>query len=306
MRILITIVHHWNPDGNGNHASLRKDPRPRLQALHDQLLHLRRLGTQQGVLNIRDKAVNNANQNLRHHFTVRLVTDGEHHVLDQLDPGHQRWIEHAPTSPVSPRHLGFEAQRLLAESLEEGFDLYGYFEDDLIIQDPFFFHKIAWFQAHIGSDAVLLPQRMELRLAPDAQVDKFYIDGPILHEELERHLKHPAQPVGAPLPGGDIIFAPPDNPHAGCFVLTHQQMQHWSDQEWFLDGDCSFVSPLESAATLGLCKTFRLYKPHLANAAFLELQHWGVGFRNLIGQSISPLAAAPDATSDANAPDDCD
>ena len=33
--------------------------------------------------------------------------------------------------------LGFEAQ-LLASQLEQGYDLYGYLEDDLVIQDPQF------------------------------------------------------------------------------------------------------------------------------------------------------------------------
>ena len=306
MRILLTIVHHWNPDGNGNHASLRPNPTPRLQALQDQLLSLRRLDVRQGLLNIRDKVVENANQSLRHQFTIRLITDGAHHLVDQLDPIHRRWVEHVPSQPADPRELGFEAHRLLAENLEKHYDLYAYFEDDLVIHDPFFFQKIAWFASQIGQDAVLLPQRMELFWTADDRVDKFYIDGPILPEVLDDVIEHPCHPVGAPLPGGDMIFVPPKNPHAGCFALTHQQMQHWSEQPWFLDGDCRFVSPLESAATLGLCKTFRLFKPHVANAAFLELQHWGTSFRSLIGGEVSPPAPTPAATNDADAPVDCD
>ena len=306
MRILITIVHHWNPQGNGNHASLRPNPEPRLHALQDQLLSFRRLDLRQGALNIHTKTVENANQSLRHKLSVRLVTDGQHHLAERLDPLYQNWVEHVPTSPEDPRHLGFEAQRLLAEGLDEHYDLYAYFEDDLLIHDPFFFHKIAWFQAHIGEDAVLLPQRMELFWKADTNVDKFYIDGPIPRDYLEPFLKHTSIPVGAPLPGGDIVFIPPVNPHAGCFVLTHAQMQHWSEQDWFLDGDCSFISPLESAATLGLCKTFRLFKPHLANAAFLELQHWGTSFRSLIGGVVSSPGADPGAANGADAADDCD
>ena len=33
--------------------------------------------------------------------------------------------------PGSPKHLGFEAQRFLASRLDEEYDLYAYFEDDL-------------------------------------------------------------------------------------------------------------------------------------------------------------------------------
>ena len=56
---------------------------------------------------------------------------------------------------------------------------------------------------------------------------------------------------------------------------------HW------LDGDASFVSPLESAATLGIAKTFRLYKPVMAMGSWLELQHWGRSFHSLLGNVIS-------------------
>lgn len=290
MRILLTIVHHWNPKGGGRHASLQPDPKPRLEALQEQLLSLVRLGTGQGALNIAAMRVDNASHALRHQFTVRVVTDGKNHLVNHLDERYQPLFEHRPTQPADPKHLGFEAQRLLAEGLSEGYDLYGFLEDDLIIHDPLFFHKIFWFQQQIGTDAVLLPHRMELFWIPDHTVEKLYIDGPVPEENLRALLRHPAQPVAAPLPGGNVIFSPPTNAHSGCFFLSHEQMQHWSTKPWFLDKDCSYVSPLESAATLGICKTFRIYKPHLAYAAFLELQHWGTGFRSHVGRSVAPLS----------------
>jgi hypothetical protein len=50
-------------------------------------------------------------------------------------------------------------------------------------------------------------------------------------------------------------------------------MEVWASKPWFADEDCSFAGPLESAASLGIIKTFRQYKPSTANAAFLELEH---------------------------------
>ena len=66
-------------------------------------------------------------------------------------------------------------------------------------------------------------------------------------------------------------------------------MRYWAEQSWFLDGDSSLVSPLESAATLGLLKTFQLYKPQMPFASFLELQHRGL-LRSLIGDKVNFLA----------------
>ena len=39
---------------------------------------------------------------------------------------------------------------------------------------------------------------------------------------------------------GDLTFESPRNPHAGCFVLSPEQLRHWSQQPWWLDG----IAPL--------------------------------------------------------------
>ena len=291
MRVLVAIVHHWNPSGSGRHASLRPDPRPRRQALQDQLLALRRLAVGQGMLSIAQRCVDDANQALRHQITIKVVTDGEHHVLEQLDPSYRSMLDEVATQPPSPMELGFEAHRVLADALDDDYDLYAYFEDDLLILDPFFFHKIFWFQQCIGSQAVLLPQRFEFSWQPEPWADRFYIDGPMEPHEIMALIPDPPAPIATALPGGQVSFSSPSNPHSGCFVLTQSQLRYWSSQSWFLDRDASLISPLESAATLGLLKTFQLYKPHPAYAAFLEIQHWGMSFRSLIGKEIQ----APDS-----------
>jgi len=294
MKILLAIVHHWNPDGGGRHQSLRPDPLPRLYALQDQLLALRRLGVYQGLLDIEQRLVVPANQAIRHTLDLRVITDGEHTVLDRLDPLYRAMVEEVATTPETPKHLGFEAQKYLASQGDGGYDLVGYLEDDLLIHDPYFFHKILWFTEQMGPECLLLPHRMELWRTPD-QVDKFYIDGPVSQSDLNFLIPEPAEPVAAGLPVGQVVFESPRNPHAGCFFLTPEQLQRWTKHPSWQDGDCSYVSPLESAATLGLTKVFRLYKPAMANAGWLELQHWGSSFRSLIGGTIATGSTADTA-----------
>lgn len=56
-------------------------------------------------------------------------------------------------------------------------------------------------------------------------------------------------------------------------MLTAEQFERWVRQPYFLDRDVRFVGPLESAATFGIMKAFRLYKPDHGDAAFFEVEH---------------------------------
>ena len=82
-------------------------------------------------------------------------------------------------------------------------------------------------------------------------------------------------------------------------MLSSGQLQAWKASSHWLDGDSSFVSPLESAATLGIAKTFRLYKPVMAMGSWLELQHWGNSFHSLLVNTVLlPAQAEEHASSD--------
>ena len=293
MKILVAIVHHWNPEGGGQHASLRANPGPRILALQEQLLCLLRLANHQGSLDIAARKVVDANQAIRHVFDFRVVTDGKHSVLDMLSPEFRSLLREEVRPPLTPRHLGFEAQKLLAENADQGFDLLVYLEDDLLIHDPYFFHKIHWFSEQLGPECILLPQRMEMPGSPEI-VDRLFIDGAVHSQELRTLIPDPPPALAIELPTGVVYFESPRNPHSGCFILTPEQMKRWMSDDCWQDGDCSYVSPLESAATLGLIKVFRLYKPAFACASWLEVQHWGTSFTSLVGNSIKPPQLSDD------------
>ena len=288
MRILVAVVHYWDPEGNGQHGSLRPNPRPRIEAFQQQLLALQRIGTRQAELNIQSMGADPANSQMRHTIDIKVITDGEHHVLDRLDDPYRSLFQMVVTKPVSPKHLGFETQRFLASRLDHEYDLYAYFEDDLIVLDPWFFHKIDWFRSQAGDDCIVFPHRIELPSEPHS-VARFFIDGPMAEFDLRQILPSPEATIGAQWPGGTIYFESPRNPHAGCFVLSRNQLQHWTQQPHWQDGDSSWVSPLESAATLGIAKTFRMFKPVMAQASWLEIQHWGTSFHCLLGDKVSLL-----------------
>jgi hypothetical protein len=288
MRILFTIPHFFNSNGKGKHGSQKKDPQPRLLALTKSLAALHQLfGKSQSMIDIKRRLALPANKPQAYELDIVICTTQGHHILDQLSlPSH--FYKHHPTQ-VEPMLLGFECQAILRDSLGK-YDYYCFLEDDLILHDPWLFIKLNWFNKHANNFSLLQPHRYEV--ATHNLTCKAYIDGDLAPKVTApfQNIKEKPQLEGK-IMGMPIILCRTLNPHAGCYFLNANQMAHWANQPYFLDRDTSFVSPLESAATLGIMKTFRVYKPAPEHASFLEIQHYGTSFLRLIGQKVA-LAAS--------------
>jgi len=169
--------------------------------------------------------------------------------------------------------LGYECQAVLREQLGR-YDYYCYQEDDLIPRDPLWFQKLTWFNQFAGEDCLLQPHRYEVSTRQGFR--KAYIDGDL---PLDKTLLY--QDIGDRWQlsfdafGRRVRFLRPKNPHAGCYFLTAAQFEHWMCKPYFLDRERSFYSHLESAATLGIMRTFRIYKPAPEHAGLFEIQHAG-------------------------------
>ena len=112
MRILVTIVHHWNPRCRSP-CLLRPEREPRQYALQDQLLALRRLDTRQGMLNIATKTVDDANHALRHQFTIKVVTDGSALRVDHLSHVTENCLKRCQRSLQIPSIWGLKRREFL-------------------------------------------------------------------------------------------------------------------------------------------------------------------------------------------------
>jgi hypothetical protein len=289
MRILFAIAHYFNPAGDGRYGSVSPNPQPRIQALSSCIATLHQTyGRQQRTLNIAYRQALPANQQQSVDLEIVVCTTGKQHLLDQLIvPAH--WYTHVPTN-AEPMLLGFECQAALRERLGL-FEYFCFLEDDLLLRDPWFFFKLQWFVRQAGSDCLLQPHRYEQALA--GPVQKLYIDGDLLPRVVApyRNLALLEEFSGNVL-GTPIRFVPARNPHSGSYFLSAEQLAHWTRQPHFLDRDTSFVGPLESAATLGILKTFKIYKPAVEQAGFLEIQHFGSRFLSVVGRTV-PIADAP-------------
>jgi hypothetical protein len=283
MKILITIPHYYNPT-NDNHGSYRKNPEPRIRALFSCLFNIHSLfGKSQSMINIINKTAIPVNQNYTNEIDVIICTANEKHILEHLNLPEDFYTQHN-SELENPKMLGFECQKVLKENLGK-YDYYCFMEDDLIINDSLFFEKLKWFNKSTEFINLLQPDRYEASIK--GKVLKSYIDGDINPRATAQYQNvKEFSYLHSNFLGNKIVFQRPLNPHSGCFFLTQKQMEHWVSQPHFLDMDVSFVSPLESTATLGIMKTFRVYKPVLQNAGFLEIQHFGDTFLSLIGTQV--------------------
>jgi hypothetical protein len=282
LRILITIPHFFKPDG-GRHASQRQDLQSRLQALSMSLAALHQLfGKAQAIINIAQKLALPANQNQDYDLDIVICTTGEHHLLDQISLPYHFYRHHS--TQAEPLLLGFECQAVLRDCLGK-YDYYCFLEDDLILHDPWFFLKLAWFSQQAGELSLLQPHRYEI--STHNLICKAYIDGDLAPKVTEPFQNvHEGSEIHGQIMGVPIAFCRTLNPHSGCYFLNQMQMASWVSQPHFLDRDTSFVGPLESAATLGIIKTFQVYKTVLQQANFFEIQHFGKSFLGLIGEKV--------------------
>lgn len=219
-----------------------------------------------------------------------LSTAGERHAPAQLDLP-QGMYERRDFPNVDPKLLGFTCQDVLKEHRGE-YDYCCYMEDDLVVHDPLFFQKLAWFDALFGTESVLLPHRFEYNercVFPKGYVETDGFEtGSELVESLsfaQKYIDFSERPVlTAAMPGGDMRFVKARNPHAGCFFLTAAQFERWLSRPYYGERTGEFSSTFENPATWGLIRTFGVYKSDFSRAAFFEIEHAGARF---LGQSLS-------------------
>ncbi|HEV3023026.1 MAG TPA: hypothetical protein VGX76_11175 [Pirellulales bacterium] len=286
MKVLFTIPHYYHYEPGARFCSLAQEPQVRRQAVAACIAALWNVfGREQRVIQIARRTAIRANQELSHDIDLVICTTRGRHLLDQLPIPTQLYTHHA--TQAEPLLLGYECQAVLRDA-QGKYDYYAYLEDDLVLLDPWFFHKLSWFTRLAGAERLLQPNRYELPGFIVAR--KVYVDGDLRPGVTARFRDMGALPeIAAEAYGASVRFRPAWNPHAGCYFLTAEQMAHWAAQPYFLDRETGFIGPLESAATLGILRAFEVYKPAREHAGFLEIQHVGTQFLAQVGAQL-PLA----------------
>jgi hypothetical protein len=265
-RVLVTIPHVYNPAGDPRYSSSGPAVAARVEALGACITALRQnFGSSWRFLNHEHLVIEEVGRTDTFELDIVICTTGQLHLLPDLDVPTD-WYE-PRSSLVDPMMVGFECHEVLRERFGS-YDCYCYLEDDIVVHDVAVFKKVEWFADTFGARNVLGPHRYERTTA------KLYIDGhiPVVWTSEAQDITN--------VPCLDGVFSDrmvrfwrPRNPHSGCFILTAEQFERWLRQPYFLDRDVRFVGPLESAATLGIMKAFRLYKSNYSYAEFFEVEH---------------------------------
>lgn len=281
MKVLVIISHYFKSEANGIYSSTNASLRDiRKQTLEKVLLFWRSHYDENSIINI-DKKKLVINRSCVDQLDLVLLIHEDNHLIDD-NIIKTYGLKTIKVKTDNPRMIPFAAQKVMAE-LSNSYEWFIYSEDDLAIHDSLLFHKLTLFQNKFGFTRLLQPNRFEINKS--ALKFKTYVDGdlkdgfikPFLEKNNEQSNTLTLKNQG----GFDIHFLRALNPHSGFFALTAEQLKHWMAQKHFMDLDCSFVSPLESGATLGILKTFSIYKSTVPNLGYFEIEHLDKKFSNM-------------------------
>lgn len=272
LRVLVVMPHYFNAENQQGNKT--KDLRS-MAIVRSVSSCIQHFGGSQMFLNFSDKQAAFANYSNECRCDIYICTTGDQHLLKELDLIKGLYC-HVETD-AHPRLLGFVCREVL-KAFRGKYDYYCYIEDDLFLMDPLFFKKLRWFNSVTGNEFLLQPNRYEASFNQD--VKKCYIDGDCAPAG------NSSESLTFQALGEDFTFTEATNPHSGCYFLNAEQFEHWSDQPHFNDWDVSWVGPLESAATLGIMRTFKIYKPAWKNGGFLEIGHFGDAYLQMVGTDI--------------------
>jgi hypothetical protein len=272
LRAMLVIAHFFKPIQGSIHSSTTESMRQvRIDAMRKVLLHWAALCEQSYVLDIETKRFVQG-EHSAFQLDIFILVNEQNHLIDK--PTAQKFkLNLVQVNTPQPKLLPFGAHKLMADH-KDRYDWYIYSEDDLVMRDVQVFDKQQAFQDQFGLKRLLQPNRYELNVNGPSL--KTYIDGNLRAAFIDKYLALVAEPetqLHLDYAGKSIDIQRARNPHSGFFMLSQEQLGYWVKQPNFMDMDCSFVSPLESAATLAVLKSFGIFKPLGPSMRFFEVEH---------------------------------
>lgn len=273
MRVLLTIPHVFSPRDGSLYSSQTESKRTlKTHALQRATIeNLNRHGPKHWIHASLGKAKPIVTRELTTShgidLTIQLYTPKGHSLSEKL-------AQHPKLEILDPRVQdmsavpGIASRRALEQA--EKYDIVGYMEDDLLIEDPEFFQKIKILAESTGGDFAFTPHRCEqipglgdviLSGDPDGgRPDLFWATGETINVDWLL---------------GSRRFYRATNPHSGCYFLEQKQalrvLSYWQHRNW--KSDFQLSGPLEQAGSGMLLPMLKVMKPVPEDYRFLMVRH---------------------------------
>jgi len=276
VKVLFVIPHFYRGMGvntrYASHSVLKKEQR--IQALDRLIFQIYGLfgAMHIGTLDHANARLTPLRSVTQFEFDIVICTTGRNHLLYDIScPAsyyHQVDIESEPIL------LGFAAQKMMLE-LSGQYDYYCYLEDDIIINDPYFFVKLDYFNSQAPERHLLLPQRYETPWI-QGKLKKYYYSK--LYSDLGYHKQGEKVPAYRfDFLGKTIKLKQPGLVHAGCYFLTARQFDLLAETEAFANHEGILLdNALDAAASNAIGRHFIVFKADVDNMDYFEVEH-GVG-----------------------------
>jgi len=276
VKVLFVVPHYYRGMGvntrYASHSVLKKEQR--IQALDRLIYQLYALfgPLHVGTLDHASSSLANMRSITQFEFDIVICTTGKDHLLYDISCP-SLYYHHVDTKS-EPIWLGFAAQRKMLE-LSGQYDYYCYLEDDIIINDPYFFIKLDYFNSQTPEQNLLLPHRYETPWI-QGKLKKHYYSK--LYSDLGCHEQGKnVCTYNFDFLGRTIKLKQPALVHSGCYFLTARQFEIIAETKEF--ANCEGI-PLERALDLAASNAighhFVVFKADECNLDFFEVEH-GVG-----------------------------
>jgi hypothetical protein len=280
LKSLLVIAHYFKAEQNSIYSSTNLKLRDqRMTALESVVTSWVGLFEQSATINIEKKEFIFSPSPYGSLDIIILVHENNHLIRSSF--ANQKKFEVVQVKTSNPRLLPFAAHKVMAQRKED-YDWFFYSEDDLAMRDSHFLLKLQNFQSRFGPTRILQPNRYEMNI--NGAKTKTFIDGDLRAGFIDPFLnliEEKTPSIEIPFLENSVRVERTRNPHSGFFALTQNQLKHWVSQSHFNDLDCSFVSPLESGATLGILKSFSIFKASPPSQSYFEIEHLDKKFSSL-------------------------
>ena len=274
MKVLITIPHVFAPQQGSLYSSQTEAKRAvkQLALRRATLENLDRHGSRHWIhasLGLAKPVVTREQASaMGVDLTIQLYTPPEASLAQDLVGKHPRLEVFSAPIANYKQIPAFASRRALEQASE--FDLVGYMEDDLLIEDPEFFAKILMLVDRAGPQHAFLPHRCEQIPGRGDVILSGDPDGgrPDLFWDTK-------ECVEIEWPLGPKPFYRATNPHSGCYFLSSSQAQqvwqYWQQRNWHSEFQLS--GPLEQAGSGMLLPVLKVMKPKPSHYRFLMVRH---------------------------------